>query len=124
MKKIKEVIFIHIILIIFIAIAYLLNIRTCLFYNIFHVPCVGCGLSRGIISIINANILEAIRYNFLSIVIVLTYIVVFIWSIIDIIIKKETLSKFIANNKRIIIIICSILTILAWIININNPLLY
>lgn len=123
-EEILELLKIHIILIIVIIISNIYNFRICLFYNIFKIPCIGCGLTRGILSIIKGKFYLAIKYNFLSIVIFLGYFIILIWNIYDMIMKKQTLKKFIKNNTKIIVIISIILAIIAWIININNEMLY
>lgn len=123
-NKMKEFFYFNIILVILIALTYIFKIRICIFYNIFKIPCVGCGLSRGVISILNLDIQSALRYNFLSLIIFITYIIVGIWYVYD---KKKninSLEKFILKYKKIIIILTIILVIIGWIVNINNPLLY
>lgn len=123
-KRVKKIILIHSIVIALVIIFYKLNIRVCLFYNLFHMPCVGCGLSRGIYSLLSGDILTAIKYNFLSVIIGVTYIILVIWFILDILRKKQTLNIFIIKYKKIIIIFAIVITVIAWTININNQLLY
>lgn len=123
-KRVKKIILIHSIVIALVIIFYKLNIRVCLFYNLFHMPCVGCGLSRGIYSLLSGDVLTAIKYNFLSVIIGVTYIILVIWFILDILRKKQTLNIFIIKYKKIIIIFAIVITVIAWTININNQLLY
>ena len=123
-NKLKEFFYFNIILVILIALTYIFKIRICIFYNIFKIPCVGCGLSRGVISILNLDIQSALRYNFLSLIIFITYIRVGIWYVYDKIKNINSLEKFILKYKKIIIILTIILVIIGWIVNINNPLLY
>lgn len=123
-NKMKEFFYFNIILVILIALTYIFKIRICIFYNIFKIPCVGCGLSRGVISILNLDIQSALRYNFLSLIIFITYIIVGIWYVYDKIKNINSLEKFILKYKKIIIILTIILVIIGWIVNINNPLLY
>lgn len=122
--KIKEIICIHIILLLIIILADCLHIRICLFYFIFHIPCVGCGLSRGFIYLFKGDIKTSIAYNFLSIILLTLYIIIFIWYIFDIINKKETLTNFLNRYKKCLIIISICITVIAWFVNIKNPLLY
>lgn len=124
MKNIKEIVKVHIALLIIVGVSSLLGCRICVFYNLFKIPCCGCGITRGIQEVLKGNIIGAIRYNYLSIVIVVGYIITLIWSIIDIVNKSNSLENFIKKHKNLIIIITVILVIIAWIININNPLLY
>lgn len=97
------------------AIALILNyfkIRFCPFYNIFKIPCPGCGLTRAFIYLFKFNIKQSLSYNILCIPII---IIVLITLINEDIIKK---------NKTIFIIISVLLLIITTIININNPKLY
>ena len=103
------------------SILYLFNIRICPFYNIFGIPCPGCGLTRAVIEIFKLNFKRALEYNFLSYVILLLgliYIVAFLFR------KSDKLNAFIEKNKTIIIILSAILMVVSFCININNPLLY
>ena len=122
-RQLKEFFYFNIILIILIIITYFFKIRICIFYNIFKIPCVGCGLSRGVISILKFDILSAIRYNFLSIIIFFLYILVILWCIYDKIKKVDTQQQFITKNKKVIIILAIILVVIGWIVNINNLIL-
>lgn len=99
----------------------LFNIRICPFYHIFKIPCPGCGLTRGFIELIKLNIQKSLEYNILCIPIFLF----FIFYLFLLIIKKNYLISNVLNRYKIIIIfICSLILIIVFIININNPLLY
>lgn len=111
-------------LFIFIELLNFFNIRICLIYNIFHIPCVGCGLTRGTTSLFSGNIHQAIQYNWLSVLLPILILVVGIWKLLDFIYKKKTFNDFIRKNRVLIIIISFIIAIISEIININNPLLY
>ena len=89
----------------------------CIFKKIFHIPCPSCGMTRAFISIINLNFETAIHYNMLSIPTFLTFTIIFITNIIDIIFKKQYLNNIInliIKHYHIIIL----LLIISWIINI------
>lgn len=97
------------------------NIRVCPFYNIFHIPCPGCGLSRAYDELIHLNFRQSIRYNILAIPILLFLISYFILVITK---REKIINTFLDKHKAIIIVISILLLILVEIININNPLLY
>lgn len=97
------------------------NIRVCIFYHLFKIPCPGCGLTRGFIELSHFHILKSLRYNILCIPI-LCFVI--LYSILFILKKEYLLSDFLNEHKAIIIALCSLLMIIVFIININNPLLY
>lgn len=98
-----------------------LDIRICPFFNMFKIPCPGCGLTRSILCLIKFNFRESISYNILGLIIT----IVFIAYICLLIIKKDKyFIDFICKNKKIIIILAVIMTIIVEFININNYKLY
>lgn len=102
-------------------ILYFNDIRICPFYNIFKIPCPGCGLTRGFIELAKFNFSKSLEYNILCIPI----IVFSLLYIILIILKKEFIINNILNKYKVLVIISSfILVLIVFIININNPLLY
>lgn len=123
-KQIFKYIIINIFILTIIYLFYLNDIRVCLVYNLFKFPCPGCGLTRSIIHILNMNIEESIQYNILGLPILVMFVVINIWILIDIIMKKQTIRNFIQKNKKIIIVISIILFLISLIKNINNPILY
>ncbi len=114
----------YIIILIFIFTLYTFNIRMCLIYNLFKIPCTGCGITRSIISLLHGDILLSLKYNILGIPLVILFIICVIWELYDIKNNKKTLKKFINKNSKIIIFICVIVSIICFIRNINNTLLY
>lgn len=93
-----------------------LNI-SCLFKNMFNLPCPSCGMTRAFIAILSLKFQKAIYYNILSIPLFLILIIIFLTNLIDIIYNKKYLDKIIKliiKNYYIIII----LLIISWIINI------
>lgn len=98
-----------------------LGIRICIFYNLFHIPCVGCGMTRALKLILRFKIIESFRYNILMFPICLSLVIYFIFFIFK---KNYIIDNFINKNKKIIIIIVCMITAVAWFININNSLLY
>lgn len=105
---------------------YLIKIRNitipCFFKYITNIPCPGCGLTRSILSILNLDIVSAIKYNILGIPLFITIILLNIYIIKDIIYNKKstiTLINKILTNYKIIIL----LLIISEIINIYHYVL-
>ena len=64
----------------------------CIFYNLFGIICIGCGITRGLFNIINLNFSEAYSYNPLSFLWFLIFLLIFIQDlskIIKLLINKE-----------------------------------
>ncbi len=123
-EKVLKYIVINFIVLITIYLIYLKDLRICLIYNLFKIPCVGCGLTRAISCLLKGDIVNSIRYNLLAIPLIIFYGIYFIWYGKDLLRNENTLSQFLNRNKRKIIIICVIFFIVFSIRNINNPLLY
>lgn len=121
-KKILKYIIINVLILIIIYLCYLTDKRICLIYNLFKVPCPGCGLTRAIFCFFKGDILGSLQYNLMGILLVLSYIACFIWKIIDIINGKDTLGEKL-NNKKVIAI-CIIIFIISYARNLTNSLLY
>lgn len=105
---------------------YLIKIRNitipCFFKYITNIPCPGCGLTRSILSILNLDLISAIKYNILGIPLFITIILLNIYLIKDIIYSKKstiTLINKILTNYKIIIL----LLIISEIINIYHYVL-
>lgn len=102
---------------------YLIKIKEitipCFFKYLTNIPCPGCGLTRSFISILNLELISAIKYNILGIPLFITIILLNIYLIKDIIYNKKstiTLINKILTNYKIIIF----LLIISEIINIYN----
>lgn len=96
------------------------NVKACPIFILFKIPCPGCGLTRAVSLILKGQIVASLEYNILPIPLltaIITYTLFYIFN-------KELLQKLIKKFNKPIIIISIILTIVVWIININNPLLY
>ena len=108
-------------LIVVIALAFnALKIRLCPIFNIFNIPCAGCGLTRAVKLIITGNIFESFKYSVLPFPILIIIIIYVICSFL----YKDKFSSFINRNKLLIIIVSFFMMLIVWGININNELLY
>lgn len=92
------------------------NIRLCPFFYLFRIPCIGCGMTRALRLILELKFIESFKYNILPIPLILLSL----YYIYD----KEKLNIFFNENKKIIILLCTIIAIITWIINLYNTLLY
>lgn len=57
----------------------------CIFYNLFGITCIGCGVTRGLFNIINLNFSEAYIYNPLSFLWISLFLLIFIQDLLKII---------------------------------------
>ena len=89
----------------------------CLFKDIFHIPCPLCGMTRGIQSLINFDIISSFKYNLLSIPIFITIIMFYILYFISLLFKTNYINcyynLFVIHYKTIIYIL-----LINWVINI------
>lgn len=89
----------------------------CIFKYITRIPCPMCGITRGIKSILNFNIIDSLKYNLLSIPTLLFITTFYILYILSIILRKNYIScyynYFVINYKTIIYIL-----LINWLINI------
>jgi len=74
---------------IFISINSLLDTSStiCIFKNIFDINCIGCGISKSIISVINGNFKEALNLNYTVIIVFPLLIVIWFKKVYFIFIK-------------------------------------
>lgn len=88
----------------------------CIFKKIFNIPCITCGMTRAFKCILKLDLINAIKYNILSIPLFIFIIIFFTLYIISIILNKNYIYKFynyMVKNIRIFII----LLIISYIIN-------
>lgn len=123
-KKIVKYITINILIFVVICLLYKYNKKICLVYNIFKIPCPGCGLTRAIFTLAKGDIKESIKYNIIAIPLIIFYVLYNLIYILDIIQNKNRLDKWINKYKKILIFVTIIITIISEIKNILNPLLY
>lgn len=57
----------------------------CIFYNLFGITCIGCGVTRGLFNIINLNFSEAYIYNPLSFLWISLFLLIFIQDLLKIV---------------------------------------
>lgn len=98
-----------------------LNIIVCPFYNIIHIPCPGCGLSRAFNEILHLNFYASIQYNILGLPILLFVVFYLIATILG---SEHYIKSFLLKHKKIVIFFIALICIVVEIINIRNPLLY
>ena len=98
-----------------------INFRVCIFYKLFKIPCVVCGLNRSIKALLKLHIMESIEYNILGIPMALG---ILMYMILGFFKKPSTVEIFLKEYRTIVIFISIILMIVTWNINIHNPVLY
>lgn len=122
MNKKKKILILFLYLgLILIFLIYINNYIPCIFKKIFHIPCPACGMTRALKEIITLNIINSFSYNILAFPITIILLVIFIFTIIDLIYNKkyiEKILKLITKHYYIIII----LLIISWIINIYRKI--
>lgn len=90
----------------------LLNIRVCLFFTFFKIPCPACGFTRAVLLILKGNFLESIQYNILPIILLILFLFF------------PTIKKYFQKYPKFSFFVFFLLTLFIWYINIHNPLLY
>ncbi|MBD5296884.1 MAG: DUF2752 domain-containing protein [Bacteroides sp.] len=65
----------------------------CPFTVIFHIKCAGCGITRGVHSLLEGNIIRSLQYNPLSLLITLAFSIFCLLLMIDLACKKTLLFK-------------------------------
>ena len=126
MKKENFKIFVFVLLVILII--NFLNIRVCVFYNIFGIPCPACGMTRAFNRIFMLKVKESFDYNLLGVplfIIINSYLIINFYSII-----KNTdqiniyFEDFFQKYRTALIIVAAVIVMWNWIRNIYNPLFY
>ncbi len=107
-----------------IILTYKLNIRVCIINKLFYIPCPCCGITRSFIYLLKGEMAMSLKYNILTIPLLIFYIIYMFLKIRDIIKKDSSLNVKITKYKSCLIIIAVILCVISGIKNIFNPLLY
>ena len=118
-KAVKYII-VNILILAIIYLLYITHIRICPIYNLLKMPCPGCGLTTSVIYLLKGNIIMSLRYNIITIPLIVIYLICAFGYIIN----KKSLKESINKHKNKIIVFSIIIFIISLIINLTNPLLY
>lgn len=99
----------------------------CLFKNITGIPCPSCGSTRSVLSLVKGNFFNAILINPLGVIIAVSMLLLPLWLLYDLILKKDTLYinyKLFEKTVQVkwVAVILITLIIANWIWNINKGL--
>ncbi len=114
----------NIFILVIIYLLYLKKIRICPIYNLFKVPCPGCGITTSLVYLLKGDILASIQYNIITIPLIITYTMFSMWYFLDIITNKNTLKKWVNKRRNLLIIFCIGIFIITLTRNLTNPILY
>lgn len=124
MRYLKQFFLINLVVLFVVILSNLFDFRLCVIYNIFKIPCPGCGMTRSFILMLKGDFVQALKYSIISPLIILLYIIVIIWNFFDYKTNKNTFMKYTNKYKMIIIIVFAIIALIQWVINLNNSILY
>lgn len=124
MRRTKNNLIILIVVSIYLVFIKFTNIRICLIYNLFHIPCPACGLTRAYIALAHGDILQSLKYNILAIPIAIFFALYVIFSFIDDIKNTNRLEEFFKKYKIVIVTSVVILVVISFCINISRGYMY
>lgn len=92
-----------------------------------NMPCPSCGSTRSVISIVNGKFRDALSINPLGYIIAIVMVLIPLWLLIDVLIKKKSLFKFYIKmetylKKPQLAIPLIVLVLINWIWNITKGL--
>lgn len=74
------------------------------FLEVFGIPCLGCGITRALVSLDNGNIIEAIKYN--VVIFFMPYVFTYVFF------------RFKSKIHNVLLVIIAIIAIINWLIKI------
>lgn len=95
----------------------------CLFKSVFHLPCAGCGITRGFEALMKFNVNESFRYNLLALPIVMYVLFLLTLRLIDAFRgthKALALEKPVMTPKRVMLVVA--LVGFSWSLNVIRGL--
>ena len=78
---------------VFYVITKFVSVPLCLFQNVFGIPCLGCGLTRGFIAVFRLDFALATQYHVLSIPLFIGISVYSVLSVTDILLNRNDLER-------------------------------
>lgn len=99
----------------------------CLFKRLFHIPCPSCGSTRAIATLMQGEVKEALLLNPLGILLALMLVVIPLWILVDVILKKDSYYLFYKKTdklfgKKYVFLFFALLVLANWVWNITKGL--
>jgi hypothetical protein len=99
------------------------QVGVCMFKHVTSIPCPSCGSTRSVLSLLQGNLMAAIYWNPIGLILLTILIIAPFWILFDFISKRDTLFIFYQKAEKVIskkyIAIPAILLIITnWIWNI------
>lgn len=99
----------------------------CLFKRLFHIPCPSCGATRAIAALMRGEVKEALFLNPIGILLVLMLVVIPLWILVDVTLKKDTYYLFYKKTdelfgKKYVFLFFALLVLANWVWNITKGL--
>lgn len=90
----------------------------CLFRAITTIPCPSCGMTRGFVAMGHGNVSEAFSKNIFSPVLYLATLMIWLFSLVQVIFGINILERIWYSSKRVVVTSVLILMMISWIVNI------